>query len=96
MNAEQLTILAGVLLSLILAYFPGLEAKYNGLDGKKQALIMLGLLLAVSIGVFAISCAGLEPLVACTQEGVWGLVGLFVTALVTNQATYLVAVKPFK
>lgn len=96
MNAEQLALIAAAVLSLVLAYIPGIEAKYGELEGKKKAFVMLGLLATVSVGVFAISCAGLEPLVACTQEGAWGLAGLFISALGINQLTFLVAVKPFK
>lgn len=96
---EQLGAFAGILLSLIFAYVPGAKTWYNAKTGEQRALIMLGLLLLVTLGIFGLSCVAptyLPFAVACTQAGAWELLFVFVAALVANQGTFLVAVDPFK
>jgi uncharacterized membrane protein YbhN (UPF0104 family) len=94
MEGNLLVSIAGVLLSLGFGYIPGLRDKFGALDGTQKALVMAGLLLAAAVGVFALSCWGPYEYATCDEAGAWKLVELFIAALVANQATYQIAVKP--
>jgi hypothetical protein len=88
MSAEQLAAIAGLILSLLFSYVPGLSDWYGALEPTRKRLVMAGLLLAVAGGTFGLSCAGVVDAVACTQKGALALVSAFIAALVANQATY--------
>ena len=94
MTSDQLSAIAGILLSLVFSYVPGLKDWYDKQDGTRKRLIMAGALLVVAAGVFALSCANWLTIATCDNAGVMGLVGAFVSALVANQATYLISPKP--
>jgi hypothetical protein len=93
MTPEELGAIAALVLSLAMSYIPGLSDWYAGQGSDYKRLIMLGLLAVVSVGVFAMACAGLSDAVVCDQAGALGLVKVFIAALVANQATYLVSPK---
>ena len=93
MTADQLSSAAGVILSLIFAYTPGLAPKYDALDATYKRLIMLALLLVVALGILAAGCFnvplfGVAP-VECSQASAVKLFELFVAAAIANQATFL-------
>lgn len=97
MSAEVVASLAGILLSLAFAYAPGVKGNFEALAGEKKALVMLIALFAVSAGAFGLACVGWFSVpVTCDQAGAEALVKYFVQAAITNQATFLVAVKPFQ
>jgi putative flippase GtrA len=98
MTIEQLSNIAGIVLSLLLAYVPAVSDWYSGKDSKQKAGIMAGLLAVAAVGVFGLSCLGwvADLGVACTQVSAFGLVKVFIAALIANQSTFLVAVRPFK
>jgi len=91
MTSELLASVSGIVLSLLFAYVPGMSQWYEALTGEYKRLIMAGLLLAVSLAVFGLSCAGYLNLVTCDRGGAVGLVRIFVMALVANQSTYLIS-----
>jgi len=93
MTPEQLASIAGIILSLVLSYVPGLSDKYNGLDATAKRIVMAVLLLVVSVGALAGSCAGILDIVQCTSFGLVELVKVFIAALVANQAIYLISPK---
>jgi len=101
-SAEFLTAVCGVLLSLGFSYIPGLQARFDQLDGVYKRLVMLGLLAITSLGVFGMACLpwgnAENPLqalgiqgVTCSQAGALGLVRAFVLAVIANQATFLIS-----
>jgi multisubunit Na+/H+ antiporter MnhG subunit len=94
MTAEQLGSIAGVILSLAVAYIPKLSDWYDSLDTKGKARVMGVLLVVAAIGVFAAGC--INTLVPCNVDGAKELVGVLIAALTANQATYLIAVRPFQ
>lgn len=96
MTSEQLAAYAGIVLSLALAYLPKVKDWYDAFDKPQKAQIMGGLLVVVALAVFGLSCANLYPLVACSVEGAKELVSILVTALIANQASFLLAVRPFQ
>jgi hypothetical protein len=94
MTAEQLSALAGVILSLAFSYLPGLAPWFDKLEPTVKRLVMAALLLVVAAGAFGLSCAGVLDAAVCTRVGAWSVLNVFVAALVANQATYLISPKP--
>jgi hypothetical protein len=94
MTAETISAIAGVLLSLVFAYFPGVSGWFANLDGTYKRLVMALSLLMVAGGALALSCWQIMYTVSCDQAGIVALVQSFIAALVANQATYSLAVRP--
>lgn len=92
MTAELLAGYAGVILSLVFSYLPGVESWYALLEATTKRLIMLGLLVLVAVGAFGLACAGwgsnLNIVVECTEAGAVGLAKVLFAAIVGNQAFY--------
>jgi hypothetical protein len=99
LRPEELSGWAGVLLSLLVAYVPGVNGWYQAQDPKGKAAIMAGLLLLVTLSIFGLSCAGLAVdfglSVTCTKVSAIGLVRVFIAALVANQSAYLL-LRPYR
>jgi hypothetical protein len=94
LTADLLSSVAGIVLSLLFSYVPGVKDWFEGLDGTYKRLVMLALLVVVSGGIFALSCYGvLAGYVECTEAGAWELVSVFVAALIANQGAFLVSPK---
>jgi len=91
MSSQLLAGIAGIVLSLLFEYLPGLHDWYNALVDTKQKLVMLAALLLSAAGVFALACIGRYDLVTCDVAGVWMLLEYFVLAVIANQATYLIS-----
>jgi len=86
---------AGLLLSLLFGYVPGLRDWYEALDGVRKAQVMAGLLLLAAGGLYAAACYTPWSVgVTCGEPGLWQLLEMLMAALVANQATYLIGVKP--
>ena len=88
--------LAGIVLSLVFAYIPGVDSWYAALSGAIKRVVMLVLLAVVSVGYVALACTpfGAQfgvPAEACTQAGFVTVVQAFIAAVIANQATYLLA-----
>lgn len=92
MTAEGLGIVAGIVISLLFAYVPGLDIWYAKLPGTQKRLIMLGALLISALGAIGLGCIGWDGVsVTCDQAGAKGMVEAFVLAVIANQSTYLIA-----
>lgn len=97
MSAEMLAGYAGVVLSLLFSYVPGLAPWFDGLDKKWKQLIM-GMSLVVVAGViYALGCAGISGdfglAVTCDRKGAVELINMLMAALVANQGAYLITRK---
>lgn len=90
MTAEQLSMVAGTVLSLLFSYVPGLKTWYDSLSGQWKSCIMAVALIVVAAAIFAVSCGGVFDWVECTQDGAKGLVSILILALMANQSTYLI------
>ena len=93
-EGNVVVLVAGVILALLFGYVPGLRQWFEALDGVRKAQVMAGLLLLAAAGAFGASCYTPWVVVECTEAGFWQLVELFIMALVANQATYTLAVRP--
>jgi hypothetical protein len=95
MSADTLALYAGVILSLLFGYVPGLSDWFATLDGVKKRLLMAGLLLLVALGVVGLACSGYGSIfgvpVTCDQAGIAGMIRAFVEAMIANQATYAIS-----
>jgi hypothetical protein len=92
MTAETLALVAGVIISLLFSYVPGLNVKFGALASEVKRVILLGLMLGVGIVAFLLSCTTFGGLfgipIACTQGGFSELIKAFVFAAIANQTTY--------
>ena len=95
MTENTVGMLAGALLALLFGYAPGLRPGYGALGPTRKALVMAGALLIAALLLYGAACYTPWPVgVTCDEAGFWTLAQLFIAALVANQATYLVAVRP--
>lgn len=94
MQQDIIASVAGVLISLVCSYVPGVKDIFAALDPTRKRLVVLIALAVASIGIFGASCAGLVSTVACTQEGASAILRAFVVAMVTSQGAYLLS--PYK
>jgi hypothetical protein len=94
MTPELLASIAAVLLSLFASYFPGFAAWFEGISPNAKRLLMLALLALTTLGSYVIACADLAAAfkipATCDPAGAVDLVKAFISAIVANQATYLI------
>lgn len=97
MTSDVLASVSGIVLSLVLAYVPGLSERYNALDGAYKRTLMGALLCLTAVGVYAVSCAGLAPQLGvtaeCSQSGAVEIVRALIAALIASQGAYLLLVR---
>lgn len=93
MTSELLSSIAGVVLSLVFSYIPGVSDWYEMLTPAIKRAVMAGLLFLVAAAIFGLSCIGLEVDVTCTAGGALGLLRLWFAALIANQSAYLISKK---
>jgi hypothetical protein len=95
MTAEQLSAIAGAILSLVFSYVPGIYKKYQPLSEEIKRLIMLALLVLTCTGIYALACtswgAYLYSTVTCDQPGLFQLIWSLVLAIMANQSTYRIS-----
>ncbi len=99
MTSTTLVAIAAAALSLIFSYLPGLNTWYAGKSDDFKKLFQVGWLLVVSVAIYGAGClpeiaSRLPfPTIACTAAGAYDLLFMFLTAVVTNQATFLLSPK---
>lgn len=96
MSETLIADVAGVLLSLLCSYAPGVKGWFGALSGEKKRLVMLGLLALAAGGIYGVACIGYSAAVvsptsmgiSCDKAGAWKLLEVFVAAAIANQAAY--------
>ena len=94
---ETLSILFGILLSVLCSYAPWVKTKWNAFDGDTKRVVMLVGLFVITLVIFGASCTTFKdsfPIlgaVSCTQNGAIDLFKLFVAAVVANQSAFLLS-----
>ena len=88
MNAEQLSLVTGMVLSIGLQIIPGLKDWFDKLTADLKRLIIVALLAVVAAAIFGLSCLNVIHEVACTSAGAWLMFEYFALAAVANQVTY--------
>lgn len=86
MTSVEVSAAAGIVLSLLFSYAPGLNAWYDQLTPTPKRLVMLGILLVTAAGALAYQCRGDGP---CYGLNVETYLRAFVSAAIANQTTYL-------
>ena len=92
--SDVIASVAGILISLVCSYVPGVSGAFGKLDPTQKRLVILCSLVAASIVIGAASCAGITEFVACTREGGIVLLRAFVVAMVASQGAYMLS--PYK
>lgn len=83
---------AGIVISLLFSYIPGLRVWYGGKPEEFKKLFMLGLMVVVAGGLFGLGCASLIQIdLACTKEGAIQLIWYLALAISANQSAYLIS-----
>ena len=95
MSAENLSLIAGTVLSLGFSYIPGASDWFTRFDAEIKRLIMLGLI-SLSAGIiYGLSCLGWGESfgiqLSCDQSGLFGLVRQVVLAIIANQGVYAIS-----
>jgi len=93
MTATELSAIAGVVLSLVFSYIPGVKNWFDGLESVFKQAVMGGVLIFVTGVIFGLACYGVIVAVECTQAGALGLIMALIAALAGNQSTYLITKK---
>ncbi len=87
--------LSGVIVALVLEYFPKVADWYNALADNIQRLIVLGSGLVVVLGAFGLTCLEIIALPwVCTWPGLYDATLAYVAFIVASQSAYLVLPKP--
>ena len=93
MTATFLCGIAGVVISLLAEFVPGLSTWYNKLTDTWQRLTMLAVVVVVAAAIFGLSCGSVVTYVTCDKAGIISLLTAIGTALVTNQVTFVITPK---
>ncbi|MEN6522853.1 MAG: hypothetical protein ABFD14_03925 [Anaerolineaceae bacterium] len=93
---DVLIALAGVVLSIIFTYMPGLRVVYGGLVTETKQLIQLILIITIAGITFAFTCTNfwLVPGVDCSKQGLITLIIYIFLAAGGNQLTYKLSPQP--
>lgn len=97
MSPELIAAIAGVILSLLMNYIPGLNSAFDKLSANGQRLAMAGLLALASAGIAIWTCTdpGAGGLSICLGATNWrAVVQAFIFALIANQASDRISPKP--
>jgi len=92
MSAEILAGAAGVILSLLFSYIPGLNANFARLPAELKRGVMLLLVTLTGLAAFGLACSGLAAelgyTLACTRADAVHIGLAIVCAAIGNQAAY--------
>lgn len=95
MSAENLSLTAGTILSLVFSYAPGAKQWFLQFDQQVKRLIMLGLIILSAGAVYGLACLGwgteLGITLSCDQTGLFGLLRQVVLAIIANQGIYAIS-----
>jgi len=93
LNADLLAAVAGMVISLVCSYVPGIAPRWEKLSGEWKRMIMAIMLIVIAVVIVALSCAGILQGVECSQKGIWAVLSALFSALVVNQSIYALAGK---
>lgn len=103
MNPDELSALAGIMLSLSFSYIPGIKDKFSLLDPTHKRLGMLACLCVSAAGVLYFSCSGIGAQAGssmggslpagCDRRSIILLLRSLLAAIIANQATFSISPK---
>lgn len=96
MTPELLAAIAGAVLSFLFAYFPWLKDQFDKVPGVWKPILNAGILLVVALGLVGASCLGVVTYFACSLDGVYAALYVWVLSLIGNRLAYNYGVRKFK
>ena len=95
-GTNELSAIAGSLLSMLFKYAPKLRVWYDKQSGTAKRLVMIAALFVASLVVMALACTGILAdlnwaTLTCDEAGVIQVTTLFLYAAAGSQATFLLA-----
>lgn len=89
-TAELIAAIIGALVSVLFSYFPKLNTLFAALTENKKKLIMLGLMVLVSAGIYVGQCvlSWWATDLVCGQAGLWRLATILISSIVGNQGVF--------
>lgn len=88
MESFNIGAVAGIILSLLFKYVPGLDVWFSEQEPARKEQIMLGIMIVAVGGVYGLSCFGWLDIYACGSEGLKQAVFALVGAVLGNQGAY--------
>lgn len=79
---------AGVLLSVLFAYVPGVKPWFDALTGVNKRLVLFAAMFVVSVAIFALGCARGVFGLTCDGDGVFRVVYILTAAVIASQTAY--------
>lgn len=93
LTPELLSLIAGILLSLLASYLPGFSAWFETLQGVHKRLVLAGALLLSALGFAALSCSpwgeAIRLTQTCDQSFIASVIWNFILAFIANQSAYV-------
>ena len=89
--SDVIASVAGIIISLVCSYVPGVRDKFGALDPTQKRLCILCALFASAIIIGGASCVGIIDAIECTREGAFILIRSFVVAMVASQGIYMLS-----
>lgn len=87
---ELIAAVAGIAITLALAYVPGLKQRWEKLDGVRKRAWLGVLYVAAGVGLYVPSCFGGPQVLACDTSSIWNVVFAVILALIAGQGMYQV------
>jgi FtsH-binding integral membrane protein len=95
MSAESLSLISGMVLSLVFSYVPGARSWFEKFDPETKRSIMLVLLAITASIVFGLSCVGWTSewsiSLSCNRSDLLRLIEQLVLAIIANQSVYAIS-----
>jgi len=88
MEGFNIGVVAGVILSLLFKYIPGLSGWFDEQEPARKEQIMLGIMTVTVAGAYGLSCLGWLDIYACGPEGLKQSVFALIGAVLGNQGAY--------
>ena len=90
LTAEKIVLWAGVFVSWLFSYFPGLNTWYAAKTEDFKKLFMIGVLTVMVVGLYALMCFGILTIagMTCSTDSLVTIAYLWIIAIVTNQSIY--------
>lgn len=86
--AELIPLVAGTIITLVLAYVPRVKSWWEGLNGEQKRLSLAVLYLSTAVGMYVPSCLAWYPVIECSTESIPDVIGAFILALIASQSAY--------
>lgn len=90
LTAEKIALWAGVFVSWLLSFFPGLNTWYAAKTEDFKKLFMIGVLTVMVVGLYALMCFGILTIadMACSTDSFVAITYMWILAIVSNQSIH--------